>query len=98
MRAPAAANSSTADRTTDSTSGSLVPNPSVGENAIRTPATPPSRPSRNDDVGVGKADQSRESNPLMMSSSSALSRTDRVIGPAWASVPYGLAGHSGISP
>ena len=39
-----------------------------------------------------------ESNPLMTSISSAASATVRVIGPAWARVPNGLAGNTGTSP
>ena len=52
----------------------------------------------NEVVGAGMADQSRASKPVRMSSISAASATPRVIGPAWDSVPNGLAGHSGTSP
>ena len=59
---------------------------------MRSPATPASRPSRNDRVGVGIAAQSRASKPVITSISAAVSRTVRVIGPECASVPNGLGG------
>src|SRR5687768_18379142 len=55
-------------------------------------------PSRNEPAGVGRADRSRESKPAMTSISSAASETGRVIGPACARVPNGLAGNIGTSP
>jgi hypothetical protein len=64
----------------------------VGENPILSPSTPSSRPARKEALGVGIADQSRESKPAITSSSAAASVTVRVIGPAWERVPKGLAG------
>src|SRR4029450_8430576 len=68
-----------------------------GDTAPPSPAPPPWSPCRND-VGVGIADQSRASKPVITSSSAAVSRTVLVIGPACDNVPNGLGGYSGIRP
>src|SRR3954452_10270706 len=96
--APCSARISTAARPSASTSESLLTKPRFGEKAILSPATPSSRPSRKDRVGVGIADQSRASYPVMRSSMAAASRTDRVIGPTCDKVPKALGGYSGTRP
>ncbi len=97
--APSPASRSTARRTTAATPGSTrTCPPSDGENATRSPRTPPPSASENDPGPGGSADQSRESGAAIASSSSAASAAVRVIGPTCASVPNALAGYSGTLP
>ena len=67
---------------------------------MRTPTRPRS-PAMNAGAtgwGVGPADQSRESKPLMTSSNNAQSTTVRVIGPTCATGANGLGGYIGTRP